>query len=795
MRALIVAALLLTPPAALATESPEYIAVRSARPDGRTVEVRDFSVTRDAYTFRFTGTFHFLAPFEGRTFGAVFIGSGTYELRPVSDTERRHLALITNDQSLEIFGDSFERMVLLFADKTAGEIEKGGTLKTGGPDAKAVEYYQSYMEDQRTRYQINLHLRVLQDLLNGTQPGVFLAPVDGKKHPPALIVVDSLGISALAARFSDISGEEVAFISADRFNGGFWYLANAQGKGNPNEGSAPRILVDPIHYAIDTTIDSNLTIKATTTMRFATKDAPVRVLPLHILPKLRLRRATLKTNGVSSDAAIVQEEIELGRIARLFHNEVADADAAVVFASMLPARSEAELTLEYEGREVLYEVGFSSYSVRARESWYPNPGAFLDTATFDLTFRFPKKNTLVATGKLASEKSDDRQTVSEWKSEGPMRVAGFNYGHFEKLTRTDPTSGAVIDVYTDRDHEKFAGDTAVDAINTARVAAVFFGKTPYSPVSVTQQIESSFGQSWPSLIYLPTIALTNSTQRMMMADGSPALFGLNEFAKMVGWHEFAHQWWGHAVGWQSYRDQWLSEGFAEFSAALVLQFTESWDKYQEFLERRRRTILQKPARSLVTSNDAAPITMGFRAATMHSPAAGQALVYFKGGYVLHMLRMMMRNNSAANPDERFIAMMKDFVDSYSGGSPSSRDFQKVVERHMVPTMNAAGDGKMNWFFDQWVYGTNVPRIKNDLKLEAKAGGKYQMSGTVVQEEVPADFRTVVPIYVDFGGNTMAVIGAIRLIGTTPLKVNAEIGLPKQPKRIVVNAMHDVLVRD
>ena len=36
-------------------------------------------------------------------------------------------------------------------------------------------------------------------------------------------------------------------------------------------------------------------------------------------------------------------------------------------------------------------------------------------------------------------------------------------------------------------------------------------------------------------------------------------------------HEIAHQWWGQAVGWQNYHDQWLSEGFAQYFAALYAQ--------------------------------------------------------------------------------------------------------------------------------------------------------------------------------------------------------------------------------
>ncbi len=36
-------------------------------------------------------------------------------------------------------------------------------------------------------------------------------------------------------------------------------------------------------------------------------------------------------------------------------------------------------------------------------------------------------------------------------------------------------------------------------------------------------------------------------------------------------HEIAHQWWGQGVTPGTYRDQWISEGMAQFAAALYLR--------------------------------------------------------------------------------------------------------------------------------------------------------------------------------------------------------------------------------
>ena len=54
--------------------------------------------------------------------------------------------------------------------------------------------------------------------------------------------------------------------------------------------------------------------------------------------------------------------------------------------------------------------------------------------------------------------------------------------------------------------------------------------------------------------------------------------------------------------------------------------------------------------------EAGPITQGWRLSTYKTPSAG-FLIYPKGGYVLHMLRMQMYDWSSKDPDARFIEMM------------------------------------------------------------------------------------------------------------------------------------------
>jgi hypothetical protein len=416
---------------------------------------------------------------------------------------------------------------------------------------------------------------------------------------------------------------------------------------------------------------------------------------------------------------------------------------------------------------------------------------------------------------MLEEKLEGDERVSVWRSERPIRVAGFNYGKFRKLERNDAESGVTVEVYTNPGEPDFlrqinfalenrvdpglhhvsanadalAESALADGINTARVGALYFGRLPESAISITQQTQAFFGQSWPTLIYLPYIAAFDATVRHELG-----LHDASDFVDSVGPHEFAHQWWGHRVGWSSYRDQWLSEGFAEFTAALVAQFTEGIRRADGMWEKARRWILWKPRYASIANDEAGPISDGWRLSTWRNRSAPQAMIYSKGAYILHMLRMAMREPDAVEPDRRFIAMMKDFAVSSANRNPTTRDFQEVVERHLTPELDAAGSGKMDWFFDQWVEGTEIPRFESKLQVDRVGDGRYRIHGTIRQSEVSPGFRTLVPVYVLTKG-VVRRVGRIPMSGSETKPVEIEESLPAPPEKALINALHDVLYRD
>jgi hypothetical protein len=783
---------------------PTYAALRAARPDGRTVAVKGLTLERDAFRFQFdAGTFHFLAPVDGRTVGAVFVGHGSYRLLPATANERRQLALASGgDKSFEVLTDEFDDLVLLFADDTAQEIQLQSPVKTGAPDARAVSVYESYLKRQRKDFQVNFHLRLLEDLLNqpGLTSGVFLALINGRKVPPALAAVDPDGAEALGLA-SRLGGEDTVFFVADPNKGGLWYHCDRRAEVDARRKSPERRLADALDYTVETTIARDTDLAGTTVLHFKTLVPKVRVLPVHLLGSLRIQQATY---------AVEDGEADWKPLPFIQEAEKEDADAAVVFPEPLAKGAVVRLKLSYKGNKVLRDGGDKNYFVGARESWYPNLGVFSDPALFDLTYRVPAGNEIVSVGTRIDEKASDKgdkETVSHWKTDHPVQVAGFNYGKFKRIDKVDETSRIDVEVYTNPgkpdiireindaggglgnvNTARLAEDALADGLNSARLFTAYFGPLPQTSVAITQQSDFSFGQSWPSLIFLPYIAFLDGTQRQRLG-----LVGAKDFVDQVGYHEFAHQWWGHLVGAETYRDQWLEEGFAEFSAALAVQRTKGWAEYDRFWSERQRDIVDKLPGNAMAFGDAGPITEGWRLSTPRTPGAGY-LIYPKGAYVLHMLRMAMYDWSSKDPDARFIAMMKDYATTYGGGFASTADFQKVVERHMVPAMNATGDGRMDWFFNQWVYGTEIPRYAVDLKVDS-AGEETRIHGTVRQQGVTKDFRAVVPLYLELDKNEIVRIGLLPIAGEASVPVDVKLKLPKKARRALINAHGEVLARE
>jgi aminopeptidase N len=269
---------------------------------------------------------------------------------------------------------------------------------------------------------------------------------------------------------------------------------------------------------------------------------------------------------------------------------------------------------------------------------------------------------------------------------------------------------------------------------------------------------------------------------------SPAPRGLPDFGNALPAHENSHQWFGQRVGWKGYHDVWLSEGFAEFSANLYVQYREG---PKEFLDRWRtdRQGLSRVDPHNHPIESLGPISLGWRVVSSESdPRAFHDLVTAKGAFVLHMLRMQLYDVSSSDPDRLFKEMMQDYCKTFDNKPASTADFKAVVERHMTPPMDLAGTHTMDWFFDQYVYGTGIPRYALKYTLENTSDGKKHLKGTITRSGVPDSWKDDLVLYGHSDGSSVR----LGIVGATHPEQNIDVMLPAKFDRISINDQEDTL---
>jgi hypothetical protein len=767
-----------------ANSDPTYVALRNLMLGSESVSVTNLDLQRDASTFRLkSGTVCFAAPVNGKVTGAIFVGDGDFLLVPPTETERKSLSYLSKEDQ---FNERFERLVLRFTDSTYEEIKKAGTPASVGCDAGLLKDTQS-----TTRHKIhhNLEAEILGETLSPEPRGLFVAFIHGKRY-------DDKEIFQLDP---NRSSNQVEFWTYDENKWGSWasfHFSEPRAKGSVGQN------IHIQQQKLETTFErsGNLSGKATTT--FVALRNGLRVVRLSLFPTLRVQSVTADGQPLS----FIQED----------KND--DADFAVILPKPLAVGDSFRLTTTYSGKDAVRNAGGGNYFPVARDDWYPNnTGAGLgEYASYDMTFHIPKGMKIAATGARLKEYNEGNENVSVWKSESPQTVAGFNFGKFKveeaKLTKPEvfiqsyaneetpdwvqslqqATSNPLPSHRQTLDSGFALGSMSTTSLNKKALAegelaiplyTDYFGPSLFAHLQITQQTACNFGQSWPGLVWIPICYYFDTTVRHQLGMD----WGDRGYWKVVTPHEIAHQWWGHTVGFSSGRDQWMSEGFADMSASLYLSMIEKdQKKFLGFWKDERELLTERNAQGY-RAIDAGPLTMGYRASNSRTGFdITRRLIYPKGAFVLHMIRMMMFDNR--NGDKNFKETMHDFVATYSGKAATTEDFKAIVEKHMTPNMDVGGNHKMDWFFDQYVYGTGEAQYTFHPSVEYAPEGKTHLKIELTRTGVPDTWMDTIGLYAHIGEKTMR-LGNLRVTRATE---TVDTMIQGKIDRVSINDYEDLL---
>jgi aminopeptidase N len=164
-------------------------------------------------------------------------------------------------------------------------------------------------------------------------------------------------------------------------------------------------------------------------------------------------------------------------------------------------------------------------------------------------------------------------------------------------------------------------------------------------------------------------------------------------------HEVAHQWWGQAIGWKNYHEQWLSEGMAQYFAALYAGRVQGEETLDRLIEQMRR--------SSAPFTNQGPISLGYRLGHIQSEGrVFRAIVYNKSAVVMHMLRRLIG-------DEPFFGALQDFYRDFRFRKAGALDLQRAFERR------ASRD--LERFFDRWIRESALPDLDVDTRVDNDRG--------------------------------------------------------------------------
>jgi aminopeptidase N len=449
-----------------------------------------------------------------------------------------------------------------------------------------------------------------------------------------------------------------------------WRVQERADRERLDKALAQQDTYDALHYALRLDIDvQEESIEGTLAMWAESRTAEPSSLVLDLYDEMAVSAVreggspvayahennllTIVLSGTYSIGDTIRIEVDYGGKPTVENDEL--QDAAFAFDKHGP-------TITERNQVVVYTISEPFFA----RAWWPCKDVPDDKATVRLHVTVPDTLIVASNGVLESEMTLPGAKKSFiWYERYPIAtylvsLAVSNYEVFSdyyRYTASDSMEVAYFVYPEDADTARVAY-----AVTVAMIAfySEVFGRYPF--------IKEKYGMAefgWDNG------AMEHQTCTSM---GS-------RFVRRTGYddviaHELAHQWWGDLVTPAGWEDVWLNEGFATYSEALWHEHLGGFEAYKDYMARRR---FDRPFVGTVYDPD---VLFGLT-------------VYWKGAWVLHMLRRVMG-------DGPFFEALRDYGSTgrYGYANATTADFQDVCEVHH--------GASLSWFFDEWVYGEGQP---------------------------------------------------------------------------------------
>ncbi|OLC53418.1 MAG: hypothetical protein AUH92_06140 [Acidobacteria bacterium 13_1_40CM_4_69_4] len=743
--------------------------------------VTNLAIKKDSMTLLLKqGTVFLMQPIGGEVTGAAFIGDGEASMTPPSRTQRFMLNKYSGAETLK---EPFTEAVFRFCDGTDRTIRAlGKPAPASGEAARASQILadrDGWLDGTRSQHlEIHLEMQFLENRISGLKgQDFFLADFHTAKHDWLTYLYNPQDIHENIISASETLGAK----------GRRYLVPWVQWHKQTDLDPAGHYVMLPEHDGprVIRVTHNDMTLNMPTTKEVEW-EATLKIEPL--MDNLRALRFDL-FNNADYDKRWYEEfrpihvtavTDESGQPLPYTHKK----DQLLV---LLPQAAHAgtSLTVTAKGKaEVIYQLTAESFGLLPYP-WYPQYGYIGGRSTFHWTVRVPKPFLITGSGKISREFEDKEkgQNVIETACEVPAHLPWVIFGRFQKnqtsylgddskktvpltmhsfptmtVSITDPDELEELEEDHPVTYELSAPVTKVQGIlnegkEILKLYEKIYGPYPYDELHIAQMApQLNFGQSPQGFVQLSGKAFLSQARTE------------SDFIHGFLSHEFAHQWWAHQVGWASKDDEWLSESFAEYASGIFVNEYQGPQRFQRTLE-----TWKKFAK---VGDPQAPIAA---ANMLNGPNAGYQrsyLLYEKGPYVLHMLRVQL-------DDEPYKKVMHSVQETYRN--------QNISTEMLLREVNRVTGSDYTYFFDQWFWDVGIPSFRYSWRSEHQPDGKYLVTVHVAQRDKNHLKRVLMPIHLHFKDKTIPQYKPV-----VQAEQDIKIMCPTEPKDVTLDDDHTLL---
>lgn len=346
----------------------------------------------------------------------------------------------------------------------------------------------------------------------------------------------------------------------------------------------------------------------------------------------------------------------------------------------------------------------------ASSAWFPTIDKPNQKTTQEIYMTVPDKYVTLSNGLMkSSTKENNGMRTDHWVMDKKHAPYLFFMGVGEYAVVKDKWRNIPVDYYVEKEYEPYAKQ--------------IFGNTPEMMEFFSKRLNYDYPWSKYSQITARDYvsgAMENTTAVLHQesAQQKPGdLIDENKWEDVIS-HELFHHWFGDLVTTESWSNLTVNESFANYSEYL-------WNEHKYGKDFADYTLMKAAEGYFRDPSNVSKDLVRFDYHSREDMFDGVS--YNKGGSILHMLRNYLG-------DDAFFAGLNDYLKTNEYGTGEAQQVRLSLEK--------VSGKDLNWFFNQWYYGSGHPKISYTTSFEPV---KKTVTVTINQNQIGENFQFLLAI--------------------------------------------------